>query len=77
MSVCTFGIEYKPMQVRVLANLFDRIGVCFDNEPFAQEKADALIADLIFRGKEAFKINIQGDPGDLPQYEADQIIKNL
>jgi len=77
ISFGTFGIEYTNQQVRWIAKLYKRVGVCFDDEPQAVQKANDLVGDLKFRGVKAFRIDIKGDPGGLSQQEADQIIKNL
>lgn len=77
-TVATFGIEYTRFQVRVLSHEFKRIGVCFDgNEPTAKRQADDLITDLLFHKVDAFRIDIDGDPGGLPQDEADYIVKQI
>jgi hypothetical protein len=77
-TVATFGIEYTNQQVRVLSQLYTRIGVCFDgNEITAQRQADKLISDLRFRKVDSFRIDITGDPGGLPQEEADYIVKQI
>jgi len=77
IAFATFGIEYTNQQVRWIAKLYKRVGVCFDDEPQAVQKANDLVGDLKFRGVDAFRIDIKGDPGGLPQHEANQIIKNL
>jgi len=77
-AVATFGIEYTNQQVRLLSQLYTRIGVCFDgNEITAKRQADKLISDLRFRKVDSFRIDITGDPGGLSQEEADYIVKQI
>ena len=77
-SFATFGIGYTRQQVRLISKVFQRVAVCFDGgEEQARKSADQLIADLRFRGVDSFRIDIQGDPGDLDQNEADYIIKQI
>lgn len=76
-SCCTFGIEYTSQQVSLIARTFKRIVVAFDYEPQAQLKARQLVAELRFRGKEAFIIPIKNDPGSMSQDEADYLIKQI
>ena len=76
-SCCTFGIEYTQQQVILLAKTFKRIGVAFDYEIQAQNKAKQLIAELKFRGRDAFLISIEDDPGKMDQDEADYLVKQI
>ena len=76
-SVATFGIQYKAEQVRVLAKAFKRIAVAFDDDPQAILQAKKLVAELKFRGVDAFRVDIEGDPGSMEQNEADYLVKQL
>lgn len=73
----TFGIEYTRQQVRLMAKLFKRVAVCFDDESQAIKQAEELIKDLQFRGIDSFRIPIVGDPGGMDQKEANYIVKQL
>jgi hypothetical protein len=74
-AFATFGIEYTPTQVRVMAKNFKRIAVVFDPEPQAQRQAEKLVAMLKFRNVDAWNIDIGMDPGDLKQSDADALVK--
>jgi len=74
-SVCTFGIEYRPEQVRCLKKFFKRVFIAFDDESQAQAKAQKLRSEMLFRGIESEIIPIVGDPGALDQNEANIIVK--
>ena len=77
-AICVFGIEYTPAQVRAIAARFDRVFVVFDPEPQAKKQAQELVAELKFRGVDAIWIPIEnGDPGELPQSEADSLVRDL
>ena len=76
-SFAVSGIQYTPKQIRVIAKHFKRVAVLFDPESQAREQADKLIADLKFRAVDAFRIDLNCDPGDLPQDEADYIVKQI
>jgi len=77
-SSATFGIEYKYEQVRVIAKAFKRVAVVFDGgEVQARKKADELVGELVNRNVDAFRINIEGDPGSMSQAEADYLVKQI
>lgn len=76
-AVATFGIEFTTQQVRVIAKSFKRFAVIFDPEPQAIKQANKLVAELKLRGVDAFRIDIKSDPGDLPQEEANYLLKQI
>ncbi len=76
-SFCTFGIKYKPKQLRIMSSLFKRIAVVFDDDPQAIKQADILVSDLLFRGVDAFRVNIKGDPGDMTDDDARHLVKSI
>lgn len=73
----TSGIKFMPAQVRAMAKQFRRIAVMYDDDPQAIKQANKLVAELKFRNVDAFRVDIVGDPGDLPQEEADYIVKHI
>jgi DNA primase len=78
LTACaTFGIKYTAEQVRVIARSFKRVAVCFDNEPQAVAQANQLVSELKFRGIDAFRIPIVGDPGGMKQQEANYLVKQI
>lgn len=76
-SCATSGIKFTPKQVRVIAKSFNRVAVCFDGESQANEQASKLIKELRFRKVDAFRVNIEGDPGGMEQSEANYLVKQL
>lgn len=60
----TCGTGYTPAQVFLLSDLFDRVGIWFDNSPRARKSAKALCSDLNLLGTET-KL-IQGGSGEDP-----------
>ena len=76
-SFAVFGISYTPAQVRTIANNFKKVIIIFDNEEFAQQQADKLMAELQFRGVETIKRTVKNDPANMKQEEADYFIKRL
>jgi hypothetical protein len=82
-AVATSGIKFKSTQVRMIARAFKRFSVLFDGpsntsqEAEALKKADELVAELRFRGVDAVRIDIEGDPGCMKQSEADYLVKQL
>lgn len=77
LAVGLSGIKYKSRQVREIAKIFKRFVVIFDPEPQAQVQADKLVADLRFRGVDAFKQVLGSDPADMNQADADALIRQL
>ena len=77
-SFAVSGIKYTPQQIRIIAKTFKRVALFFDPEPQAQEQAKKLINELKFRGVDAFNVTgYECDAGDLPQNEADYIVKQI
>ncbi len=76
-SCAVFGIQYTHIQVRLLANTFRQVAVCFDNDSQAAIQAGKVVAELKFRGVDAFKVDIVGDPGGMKQEDADYLVKQL
>lgn len=77
-SVATSGIKYTSNQMRLIAKMFKRTPICFDgNEPQAKQQADKLVSELRFRNVDAFRVDINNDPGSMDQSEADYLVKQL
>jgi hypothetical protein len=76
-SFAVSGIKYTSKQLRLIARLFKRVPVLFDDDPQAIVQANKLIADLKFRGVDAFRVDIKGDPGSLSNKEAAYLRKQL
>ena len=49
----------------------------FDDDPQAKLQATKIVAELRFRGVDAFKVDIEGDPGSMKQEDADYLVKQL
>lgn len=71
------GIKFTPVQVRNIAKLFKRVPVIFDDDPQAKIQATRLVSELKFRGVDAFRVDIEGDPGSMKQEDADYLVKQL
>lgn len=76
-STAVSGIKYTPKQVRVISKLFTQVAVCFDNDPQAKVQANKIVAELKFRGVDAFRVDIEGDPGSMTQEDANYLTKQL
>lgn len=76
-SFGVFGIDFTPQQVRAMTRRFDIIAVAFDPDPQAILQANKLVAELRFRGVEAFRVDIPTDPGDMSQDDADYLMRNI
>jgi len=76
-SCAVSGIKFTPSQVRVIASQFNRVAVCFDNDPQAVIQAAKLVAELKFRGVDAFPVDIEDDPASMKQEDADYLVKQL
>jgi DNA primase len=74
----TFGIDYLPQQMLMIARRFNNVFIFYDNEDQAQEKADQLSFDLTKFGKKCEIITTDtGDPGDMQQDDADCLMEDL
>lgn len=77
-AAATLGTGYTQEQVRLIAKTFDKVIIMFDPENTAQQRAQKLAAELLFRGvKTTVYKDLPNDPGDLPQRDADYILKEL
>ena len=76
-SFATSGIKYTPAQLKLIANTFKRVAVVYDDESQAQTQAKNLVADLKFRGIDAWNVKIKGDPGGLTDIEAKKLVKSI
>jgi DNA primase len=78
-SVCCFGTQFTKPQIILIAQRFKTIFVFFDNEPLAQLQADKLCRELNKHlvVTENIQIDFEGDPADLSQDDADNLIKEI
>lgn len=77
-SFATFGIEFIPAQVTLIAKTFKRVPVVFDGEEVnAQIQAHKLVTELRFRKVISWVVDIKGDPGAMKQDDADYLVKQL
>ncbi len=76
-STATFGIKFKMEQILQLSRLGNQFAIIFDNEPQAQRQARKLQVKLRTLGKDAVIEQIPDDPGNMPQEEADYLVRQL
>ena len=76
-AFATFGIEYTAHQVRLIKKHFKNVAVIFDDDPQAIIQARKLVADLNFRGINAFRVPIVGDPGNLSEDNAKYLVNSI
>lgn len=74
MTFATSGIQYTHNQVKLMSSIFKRIAVVYDDEIQAQSQAKKLVAELRFRGVDAWNVSIKGDPGSLTDKQAKELI---
>jgi hypothetical protein len=76
-ACATSGIKYTNRQVRCISKSFSRVAVCFDSDNQASYQADKMVSELKFRGVDAFRVDIESDPGSMKQEDANYLVKNL
>lgn len=76
-AVACFGIEMKKRQLLLLMERFSEVYIMFDDDPQAIDQAEEIAADLSMAGILTEICLIDGDPGALPQKEADDYKKDL
>jgi hypothetical protein len=78
-AAATFGTKVTPEQVGLIASLRpSRLFTIFDVESDAQRRARWLRDQVAPLGMEAVNVRLsKGDPGDLPQDEADILMREL
>jgi len=77
-AVATFGTSFTQAQINLLCT-FDKVSLLYDSEEEARRRCDALGDQLSGLGVDVDCIYLKGDndPGDLPQNEADALVKSL
>lgn len=74
-AVATFGKGFTPAQVLLISNHFDQIFVLPDSDVPESETITPALEAL---GKEVEELNLSwGDPDDLSQKQADELMKEL
>lgn len=76
-SFATSGIKFKSKQVREITKHFKEVAVCFDDDPQAIIEANILVAELKFRGVNAYRVHIDNDPGSMSQKAANTLVNNI
>lgn len=76
-AVATMGIKYTAEQIQCLSSQYQRVFVAFDDDPQATIQAKRLISELRFRKVEAHFVKIVGDPGSMPQDQANYLVRSL
>jgi hypothetical protein len=78
-AMCCFGISFTLAQVNLLAKKFKKLYIMFDGgEATARKQSELLAALLSARGVEIEILDLdEGDPGEMPQQEADDLMKEL
>lgn len=76
-AFATSGIKYTYDQIKLMALIFKRIFIVYDDDPQALVQARLLKKELIFRGVDAIIHPIKGDPGGMPQDDANHLVKQL
>ena len=77
-ACATFGKNFTPKQLMLLVKNFDEIFIFYDSDEAGQEQADKLYHQLIGYNKKAEILTLsKGDPGDLSDEEAKEIMKEM
>jgi hypothetical protein len=76
-AFAVLGIKFTTEQIRAIIRVFKEVIILFDPEEIAQWRARTLIAELEFKGVKARKVELNCDPADLDQDEADYLVKHL
>ena len=76
-SFAIFGIGYKLQQIKEMVKHFTRIAIVFDSDPQAILQANKLVAELKMFGREAWRVDIDGDPGEMKQDDAKHLVREL
>lgn len=78
-AVSCFGTAYTLNQVNLIAERMKKVFILFDaDEPNAIKQANKLACALSARGLEVELLELEeGDPGEMPQVEADKLMEEL
>lgn len=78
-AVAVFGIKYRPSQVLALVSRFEEFFILFDSphsDPQAGIQASKLASELSVLGGKSHLLELEeGDPGDLNQSDADELMR--
>lgn len=76
-AFATLGTSFKKEQVIALSKLSDDFVIIFDGEKEAQKKAKELSIKLKTLGKKVHIEKIKGDPGEMKQKDANDLVKTI
>jgi len=76
-SFATFGIDYTKAQFNLIAKIFKRVIIIFDDDPQAIVQANKLRLELQIRGIETVVETITGDPANMKQDDANHLVKSI
>lgn len=76
-SFATSGIKHTTKQLNLMAMMFRRVPVLYDDDPQAIIQANKLVSELRMRGVDSWRVPIKGDPGALSQREANELRKYI
>lgn len=76
-AFATFGISFTSQQAWVIHKFFDEVVILYDYERIAQKQARKLQSELLHMGTNAVIEHVDTDPGDMPQDEADYLVKEI
>jgi len=76
-SFAIFGIDFTPEQVRTMSKFFDEIVILFDPGRTEMRQARKLIKQLAGYGVKAWVEKLETDPGDMPQDDADHLMRGI
>ena len=79
-AVATFGVKFRPEQLKLLIKNFERFFLFGDGDPAGERMGDRMEAELSAFGKEIVKLGPVGeglDSGSIPDEWANEIMKEV
>ena len=77
-ACATFGKNFTPKQLMLLVRNFNEIFIFYDSDEAGQKQADILYGQLVGYDKKVEILTLsKGDPGDLSDNEAKNIMKEI
>jgi len=78
-AMAVAGVGFTSSQIEaIIARGFEKVFILFDSEPLAQARAEVLATELLMLGQNVEILNLnEGDPADLSQRDADEIMLEL
>jgi hypothetical protein len=76
-GIATFGTKYTKKQLKIIASLFKRVYIMYDNDEAGNLAGGKMKDELDFLGVENYRLVPKTDPGDMLEKEVNQLLLKI